>query len=204
MIETIAMLSMLIDHIGVVFFPGEAFFRILGRLAFPLYAWGIVQGYFYTRSLKNYQKRLLWLAVLSQIPFSMIVGLRLNVIFTFVLCLLILRLLDSKYKVKYFAVILLALFIHLFSDYGAYAVLLVLIFRYFKGYSIAAAHLLLDVAFAFLFGWILQPFSLIATLIILNKDKLKKMKVNRWVYRSFYPAHLSLLVVIHEFIKGGL
>lgn len=204
MIEVIAMLSMLVDHIGVVFFPDDPLFRILGRLAFPLYAWGIVKGYFYTRSLKNYQKRLLWLAVLSQIPFSLIVGFRLNVIFTFMLCLVVLRLLDSKRKEKYLLVVSIALFTHFFSDYGAYAILLVLIFRYMKGYSIAAAHLLLDVTFLMLFGWILQPFSIFATLIILNKDKLKKLKVNRLFYRSFYPAHLSLLVVIHEFIKGGL
>lgn len=204
MIEVIAMLSMLVDHIGVVFFPDDPLFRILGRLAFPLYAWGIVKGYFYTRSLKNYQKRLLWLAVLSQIPFSLIVGFRLNVIFTFMLCLVVLWLLESNRKEKYLLVVGIALFTHFFSDYGAYAILLVLIFRYFKGYSIAAAHLLLDLTFLMLLGWILQPFSIIATLIILNKDKLKKMKVNRWVYRSFYPAHLSALVVIHEFIKGGL
>ncbi|WP_458414542.1 TraX family protein [Schinkia sp. CFF1] len=204
MIEAIAMISMLIDHVGIVFFPDEPLFRVLGRLAFPLYAWGIVQGYFYTRSLKNYQKRLLWLAVASQIPFMMIAGFRLNVIFTFLLCILIIRLLESKWREKYSLVILLALFTQFFSDYGAYAILLVLIFKYFKGYNIAAAHLALDLFFAVMFGWFLQPFSVIATLIILNKDKLKKIKVNRLFYRSFYPAHLMVLVLIHSLIKGGL
>jgi len=200
MIDVIAMLSMLIDHIGIVFFPDEPLYRILGRLAFPLYAWGIVQGYFYTRNLKNYQKRLLWLAVLSQIPFMFVAGFKLNVIFTFLLCIVILKLLESKWKERYS----LIMFTQFYSDYGVYAILLVLIFKYFKGYQIAAAHFLLDLFFAVMFGWWLQPFSVIATMIILNKDKLKKIKVNRWLYRSFYPAHLMLLVWIHDFLKGGL
>lgn len=200
MIEIIAMVSMLIDHIGIVFFPDEPFFRVLGRLAFPLYAWGIVQGYFYTRNLQNYQKRLLWLAVLSQIPFMFVAGFKLNVIFTFLLCIFILKLLDSKWKERYSLIILIAMFTQFFSDYGAYAILLVLIFKYFKGYNIAAAHVLLDFVFAFLFGWLLQPFSVIATLIILNKDKLRKLKVNRWLYRYFYPVHLMWLVWIHELL----
>lgn len=200
MIEAIAMVSMLIDHIGIVFFPDEPFFRVLGRLAFPLYAWGIVQGYFYTRNLKNYQKRLLWLAVLSQIPYMMVAGFKLNVIFTFLLCILILKLLESKWEERYSLIILIAMFTQFYSDYGVYAILLVLIFKYFKGYNIAAAHALLDVFFAVMFGWWLQPFSVIATLIILNKDKLRKWKVNRWLYRSFYPSHLMLLVWIHELL----
>ncbi|HHY72262.1 MAG TPA: conjugal transfer protein TraX [Bacillus bacterium] len=204
MIEIIAMLSMLIDHIGVVFFPDDPFFRILGRLAFPLYAWGIVQGYFYTRNIKNYQKRLLWLAVLSQIPFMFLSLFRLNVIFTFLLCILILKILDSDYREKYSLIIIIALFTQFFSDYGAYAILLVLIFKFFKGYSILAAHLCLDLFYLVMFGWWLQPFSVIATLIILNRDKLKKIKVNRLFYRSFYPAHLALLVLIQLFFKGGL
>lgn len=204
MIEIIAMLSMMVDHIGVVFFPDLPFFRVIGRLAFPLYAWGIVQGYFYTRNLKRYQKRLIWLAVLSQIPFSLIVGFRLNVIFTFLICIAILRLLESKNKLKYMYVIGLAVLTHFTSDYGAYAIALVMIYKYFKGYSIAAVHLMLDIAFVFIFGWFLQPFSVVATLIILNKDKLRKVKLNKFFYRSFYPAHLMLIWMLHQYLKGGL
>lgn len=190
------MFSMIIDHIGVVFFPDMPIYRIIGRLAFPLYAWGIVQGYIYTRSLQNYQKRLLWLAVLSQIPFMMIAGLKLNVIFTFLICIFILRLLESKWKERYSLIIIISIFTLVFSDYGLYAILLVLIFRYLKGIQIAAAHLLLDLFFAVMFGWWLQPFSVIATVIILNRDKLKKLKINRLFYRSFYPAHLMILVLM--------
>jgi hypothetical protein len=204
MIELLAMISMLIDHIGVLFFPDEPFFRILGRLAFPLYAWGIVQGYSYTSNLKRYQKRLLLLALISQIPFMYMVGFRLNVIFTFLLCIVVLKILENKNKKKVLLIVFISLFAQIFSDYGAYAILLVMIYKYFRGYSIVAAHMVLDLVFAFLFGWILQPFSVIATLIILNRDKLRRLKVNRNLYRSFYPAHLVVLAVIHKLQKGGL
>lgn len=55
MLRLLAMLTMLIDHIGVIFFPDDIILRIVGRLAFPLFAWGIARGYRYTSSLKDMQ-----------------------------------------------------------------------------------------------------------------------------------------------------
>jgi len=68
-IKVIAIIAMLVDHIGLFLFPHYLFFRIIGRLAFPLFAWLIANGAHHTHSMGNYLKRLYFFALLSQIPF---------------------------------------------------------------------------------------------------------------------------------------
>ena len=55
-LKMIAIITMTIDHIGLVFFPGVAAFRIIGRLAFPIFAFLIAEGCSHT---KNKLKRFL-------------------------------------------------------------------------------------------------------------------------------------------------
>ncbi|HHU49810.1 MAG TPA: hypothetical protein GXZ37_08835, partial [Clostridiales bacterium] len=59
MVKLIAMAAMLIDHIGAVFFPEAIWLRIIGRISFPLFAWGIAVGFIRTRNWKIYAVRLL-------------------------------------------------------------------------------------------------------------------------------------------------
>ena len=50
-IKLIAIICMIVDHIGVAFFPQHTEFRMIGRIAFPLYAWCLVVGSEHTRSI---------------------------------------------------------------------------------------------------------------------------------------------------------
>ena len=50
LLQLAAMVTMVIDHIGVVFFPGLKILRVIGRIAFPLFCWGIAVGAEKTRS----------------------------------------------------------------------------------------------------------------------------------------------------------
>ncbi|MBR5109016.1 MAG: hypothetical protein IK099_02380 [Clostridia bacterium] len=65
-VKIIAVVSMLVDHIGVVFFPNVSEMRLLGRIAFPLFAWGVVTGAEYTRNIWKYALRILIVGVISQ------------------------------------------------------------------------------------------------------------------------------------------
>src|SRR6266702_2418964 len=68
-IKVIAVGLMVIDHVGVFFFPDISLLRIIGRGAFPLFAWLIANGVYHTSNINNYLNRLLFFAVISQVPY---------------------------------------------------------------------------------------------------------------------------------------
>ena len=74
-----AMVSMLTDHVAVAFagfgMPAGIYWmmRCIGRLAFPIYVYFLVQGYIYTHSVGKYAIKLGLLAVISEIPYDMTV-----------------------------------------------------------------------------------------------------------------------------------
>ncbi len=85
LLKLLALIFMLTDHIGARIFPGVTELRIIGRIAFPLYAWCLVVGSVKTRNPAMYLLRMLLLAVLSQPLYMM--GLQhtyreLNILFT--------------------------------------------------------------------------------------------------------------------------
>ncbi len=94
-IKYIAMLTMLLNHIGHMFLTGGTpLYEILEDIGFftaPVMCFFMVEGYTYTRSRIGYGLRLLLFAVISQIPFELAFGQRgLNMIYTLFCCFLIL------------------------------------------------------------------------------------------------------------------
>lgn len=109
-LKIIACIAMLIDHIGFVLFPQYEWFRIIGRMAMPIFAFFIGEGCLYTRNRKKYFLRLFVLAVICQTVYiaeSLLtggrMGLYMNILFTFscsiILCSLFLRL-DNDNSLK--------------------------------------------------------------------------------------------------------
>jgi hypothetical protein len=106
-LKLIAMATMLIDHIGYMFFPQYLIFRSVGRLAFPIFAYQLAVGYEKTSNLKNYAKRLFIFGLISQIPYSFFSPelefkpFNLNIMFTLLLALGVVYLYDlGRVKLK--------------------------------------------------------------------------------------------------------
>lgn len=66
-IKIFAIIFMLIDHVGLFLLDGNATFRLLGRIAFPLFCFLLVNGYYHTSDEIKYLKRLALFAIVSEI-----------------------------------------------------------------------------------------------------------------------------------------
>lgn len=71
LIRLIACVCMAIDHFGKMCFPQQAWMRLVGRFAFPLFAYGIAVGAVYTRDPLRYLRRIVLLALISQPLYAM-------------------------------------------------------------------------------------------------------------------------------------
>lgn len=104
-LKIIALITMFIDHSGYAIMGHFSFFNYIGRVAFPIFAFQISEGYNHTKNLKKYFLRLGLFALVSQIPFSLF-SLKyhgnpfgLNVFFTLFLGLLAIYLYDYVVKI---------------------------------------------------------------------------------------------------------
>lgn len=212
MMQILAMSTMLIDHIGYLFFPNDLTWRIIGRIAFPLYALGIVLGYQHTRNIQKYMLRLFILALISQFPFSLAFqyfsqeSFSFNVIVTLFLSLSVIYLLDRQKNIAIkICIIFLSLLVMMIvpMDYGAYGLVLVLIYRYSKSFWPIVWHFVLNYVFYLVAGWEIQMFSLISTIAIVCLPQMMgkgERVVPPWIWRSFYPAHLLILACLYAIL----
>lgn len=211
-LKLIAASSMLIDHIGYLFFYDVQWLRIVGRLAFPIFAFLVVEGAMHTRDFKKYVMRLSVFALISEIPFNLAMRGRLiyadgsNVLVTFVIGLICIAFfkklsLKSSFSTEngiYGALIFLAgaaaaYFLH--SDYGAYGVMLIYVFYVFRDRKLAKS-LLAVLIFGFMPG--IQIFASAALVILwfYNGREGYKSPAVKWGFYLFYPLHLFVLYMI--------
>jgi len=126
---------MIIDHVGLIFFPHLLIFRIIGRLSFPLFAWGIANGAIHTKNPWKYLLRLFIFALISQYPFYLFGRIapdglaKTNVIFTLFLGLAAIQVFRVKLPlllkiISLYLIIYFSVFID--SDYQAVGVLSIL------------------------------------------------------------------------------
>ena len=209
---------MFIDHAGLILFPQYRVFRIIGRLAFPIYAYCIAEGFRYTKDRSRYFLRVLGLGLLCQIVYTF--GERdiyLGILLTFSLSIALMALQEKTfaewkrgnfvfvflYAASVIAVFVLTQFVTV--DYGFWGVMLPVIASLFKDrprrlLAFSLGLLVLSVE-EYYFGYTTQIFSLFAMIpLILYNGKPGKYRLKNFFY-VFYPAHLVFLYAV-DFLLG--
>lgn len=222
-LKLIAIISMLADHVnkaliypylesnhGFLAFISDVF-DIIGRIAFPLFCFMLVEGYFKTRNRKKYLLNLLLFGVISEVPFDMFTTASFfnmnwnNVMFTLALVLVTVWIIDTlKEKMQkrpkalwYLVSILIVLVMCIVSmslslDYEHHAILIGYFFYLFHDMPVFA----IPFGYASMFKepWALLGFGLTLTY---NGERGKQHKM---LYYWFYPAHLLILGLLRLYL----
>jgi hypothetical protein len=211
-LKWIAIITMIIDHIGAVFFPQTMVLRAIGRLAFPIFAFAIAEGCIHTKDMKKYALRLGVFALLSEIPFDLAFSQTLlslhhqNVFFT--LCLGVVGIYFFERineKIPYlgvFAIIFVGLLAeYLQMDYGIFGVLMIFgVYRAktlkAKAFWIITINLCLGLLLSVSGGSLLQTLAALSSipLLLYNGEKGNGPK---YLFYSIYPIHLLLIAIIN-------
>lgn len=219
-LKAIACLTMLLDHIGAVFVPGYYTYyilRIIGRIAFPIYCFLLAEGVHYTRNPQKYALRLVLGALISEFPFDLAFfgGLTMehqNVMLTLLLgfgALLAWKKLPICAGIPMAALLALAAE-WLNTDYGAWGVVLILVFGIFRTHPRWQLALVLtlvllamdSIAVPFLFGIPIELFALLALIPIslYSGEKRGQGRGVQFLFYCFYPVHLLLLWCLERWI----
>lgn len=219
-LKLIAMITMTVDHVGMLFFPQSALLRIIGRLAFPVYAYMIAEGCSYTRSMGKYLGSVGAMALLCQVVAWFVTGsLRQSILVTFTLSIFLCWLAKLAVCRKkawtwaaFAAGLMAALFItevlpellpgtDISVDYGFLGVILpvgVYLAKNRKGKLLFTA---LDLCLLALNSWEGQWFALLALpLLGLYNGRRGKLPM-KWLFYFYYPAHLAVLWGIFALIQ---
>lgn len=133
-LHVLAMALMLCDHLWATLFPWMEWLTCIGRIAFPIFAFMIVEGYFHTHDVRRYLLRLFAFAVLSEIPFDLIYGSRFfypyhqNVLWTFLIALLLIVGIE---KVRQKQTLWLTILVSVLAVIGGFAIGMVTMVDYF-------------------------------------------------------------------------
>ena len=219
-LKIIALITMIVDHIGVVFFPNIVIFQIIGRLSFPIFAFFIAEGWYYTKSKKKYMFLLLIFMLISWVPYCIVFNLpfyTVNVLGVFLLSTLGMLLIDkirlnSDTKGFYISSFCFLLFVCLILEglavivEGALAVALPIVFYAYREKPVkrivAATIILLTMAVTNVivgpieFETFVQFFGLLAIIpIVCYNNTVGRLNL-KYLFYITYPLHLFVIMLI--------
>lgn len=214
-LKWIAILSMAIDHFAAGFLSDynqasamdldEAYTisRLIGRLAFPIFAFLIIQGYQHTSNRRQYMMKLLLFALVSEIPFDLafynqfFAWTHQNIFFTLAIGVMGFTLYEAyekeeKVPLQILAFVLSGLVAALLNvDYGFYGIILIF------GLGILRDNKTSQVIFGMFIGLAQSLATSLAFLPIWFYNG-KRGRQNKWFFYIFYPAHLLIIYLLRN------
>lgn len=242
-LKMIAVITMLIDHTAASILEGYLyrtavfsssqelwtkwynfyyFLREVGRMAFPIYCFLLVEGFQYTRNRWKYAGRLAVFAVLSELPFDTALfqswmDLEHNNVFLTLLIALVVLMVFEKieqaakaggFTAQRLGWMLLAIALMLsaefvfHTDYGAVGVATVLFMyrlRQNRMLAFGAGVLILTLC-----GSTMEASAFLMLIPIYFYDGSRGRKINKYVFYAFYPVHLTILAIVSAFLGIGV
>ena len=225
-------MSPLLENIGLAM-------RLIGRMAFPLYAFLLVQGFLYTKSWEKYAARVALFAVISEIPYNLVAGKQLLfpeaqntlvVLLIGLICMKLLEMVEQKFGLqtgvsrqgteslagetdtgrKFLGAALMILVVAtaavaaelLRGDYGAFGVLLILVFYLFRfrpmeqmGFGSMVLLLIYNFSLHALFAWI--------AIFFINRYNGERGRKLGYLPYVFYPVHLLVVYFVGVFVAAN-
>ena len=216
-LKLIAMISMVFDHVGDNFFPDQVWMRVIGRIAMPIFAFCLAEGFAHTRSRSRYIRRMALFALISEIPFDLVTSgkilefSRQSIMFTFLWASLTLTAYEKilsgersrKKTILSIGLLLVSLVLSLVfgMDYDILAVGLVCIFYLFRKKTLAVRNVCAMVYHVLLRNVGIYWFGLLGFLPIFLYNG-KKGRGLKWLFYIFYPGHLLLIYIIRTLLKA--
>lgn len=223
-LKRIAILTMTIDHIGAViiqrFMVTQGFdrnfwemvywpFRYIGRIAFPIFCFLLVEGYTHTKNKKKYLFRMVLFAILSELPFNLAVGGKIldfryqNVFWELSLGILLMMILEKIERQKGSRLLKWSLMAAavlpgiwaaetLHFDYGEHGIITIMVlyfFRYYRSLQLTAG------ALTFLWSW--RAMLGFLPVALYNGKRGRQIK---YVFYIFYPSHLLLFYAVARLV----
>jgi hypothetical protein len=222
-LKIIAMVTMLLDHIGVWFFPEVEIFRILGRISFPIFAYMIAEGCRYTKNRAKHLGLIAAMALAFQVVYFVAMkSLYQGILVTFSLAIITIYAIDELVKSKkitdcllpVLAIAAVAAFVFVLPvflketdfdlDYGLWGILLPVAVYFLPNRLsrvLGMGMLLLIRAIHYTVFpqgtlGILQWFSLVSVLLLALYNGERGRAKMKYVFYIFYPAHLVILYAI--------
>ena len=232
-LKILAALSMLVDHTGLILFPKLTVLRIIGRLAFPIYAFCIAEGFIHTKNRLKYFLRIFILGAVCQIVYTAFTGeFYFGVLITFSLSMILMWSYDDMRNeltgdgtegkksltgkpwaaVLIFVTVLAGMYVltrFVKVDYGFFGILLPFSAIIFKKKPWRLASFLLCLLFLCFWRLVrgnslgIQYWSLLAMIPIILYNGNRGPKKFKYFFYVFYPLHLVVLYGIRMLIRGA-
>ena len=202
-LQVIALVSMTVDHIAYYLMDhntwGYDMMRTVGRMAFPIFAFLLVEGYGHTRSTRKYALSLLAFALISEIPWWLLNHDNThNVFFTLLLGLIVIEGINKLGKkpllwaVLIITICTIAIFLHV--DYEYSGILLICTFHIFKPDKVTKC--LLATLFMYQYGVIGLWLGLAVILCYNGQRGFIKGQYAKYLCYAYYPLHLVLFMLL--------
>ena len=205
-LKIIAIITMFLDHYYRII-GGPEWLSVLGRLAFPIFAFSISEGYSHTKNVNKYLMRLLNFAIIIQLPnFLGFQEYPLNIFFTLALGLFCLEILDNNkinIVVRYIVVLYLCFLAEKTGlDYGAYGVILIILFNKLRNNKlyIFITFLALNLVILKIGNLSEMQIYSIFSLVPIFLYNGKKGYGMKYFFYLFYPLHFIFLYFLNELL----